>query len=235
MRSLDIPSGATAEDPFGAIGTAPTNKPGAKSYPLLPDVAAKEMVDRLYDAQQRKKSAEATEKEIKAELGALAKRYWFRYCRGKAEDPPSSIEVKSENNRTTKVSIKNKYPSLPVGAPAAAELQAVFGGEVRMMSFMDVQTILAIKTDKIPQENIGAIGQIIVKLFNANAEELDDMLAVMSEFHPEGPGCPDAISRTSTYKPKDNFHAVRHRDLSTTQNRELEAVFPCEVAVGAVK
>lgn len=235
MRSLDLEAGSQAVDPFGDIGSVPTNaKKGAKVYPILPDESTKEMVDRLYDAQQRKKSAAATETQIKSELGPMAKAYWFRHCRGKVSGHPSSIEVKSET-RSTKVTMKNAYPTVEAGSSTATSIQEILGGPQAMNEFMAVKTVLKIDASKIPAENAGAIGRILARVFNANTEELGDILDVVESFQVEGPGCPDAIVRTSIIEPREHFHSVRHRDLSATQSRQLEAVFPCQVSVGAVK
>ena len=237
-RMIDLgPEAIASVDPFGAIGTKPTNgKASAKTYPLLPDRDAGGLVDSLYDAQQRKKSAEASEKAIKLDLGLRARIFHRGISSGKAGEPPSSIEVKSESGRACKVSLKNFYPKVNADdQDKIGGLLSVFGDEETLFNFMRRRTDLKISIDKIPDDRMGGIAKILVKIFSASTEELNEMHDVLEMFTPQGPGCLDAIDRSTILVPNEGFHAIRHRELSMSQNTQLDDVLPCTVSVGQVK
>ena len=226
-----------AGDPFAAIGSVPTNKAtSTEKYPLLNDPKGGELVTDLYDAQQRKRSAESTEKACKSELGVMCKNFLMRYWRGKSGDPPSSIEVRSEESgRACKVSIKDSYPKVSMTDMArVGEIARAFGGEAVMMRFLRAKTELKISVDKIPEDRIQSIGSIIVKVFSANADELEMMSMILNQVDTTG-GCSDAIERSTVLVPNEGFHTTRHRDLSLAENQAVDAVFPCTVSVGQVK
>jgi hypothetical protein len=73
------------------------------------------------------------------------------------------------------------------------------------------------------------------RMIDLGPEELHEMHDVLEMFTPQGPGCLDAIDRSTILVPNEGFHAIRHRELSMSQNTQLDDVLPCTVSVGQVK
>lgn len=216
-------------DPFASIEAPKKAKSKGKVYPTIDDV---EEVDVLYDAQQRKKSAEAIEIVTKKSLSDMAKQFWYGYCHGKQGDLPSSVEIRSSTGKSTKVSMKSVYPKIPINE--VGRITEVIG-EQRVNDLMRSKTTIKIDADKIPDDRMATIANILVRVFSASTEELEEMMAVLECFEPKGPGCMDALERTTYVTPVEEFHILRHCRLTEEMNRRMEEISPCQVSVGSVK
>lgn len=180
-----------------------------KAYPVLPLTESQaRLVDQSVILDQRIAAAKGEMEEIDRTLKGKAIAQFFKAHYGHA-DVPSTMIVQGQQHRG-KITFKNAYPLIdPEDETRIMELELVTG--------MSKSELL---TDKWEVKVDGS------KVPSHKAEEFCQDLAKLCARY----NCSDALSLKHGLVATDNFHQIRHIQLTPDANLEVQKAMPMQLA-----
>jgi hypothetical protein len=186
---------------LGALAAKPASS--ATQYPVLADPTgdiAKLSADILAETAELE-GLEGSLDAKKGELRRLAAGQYFPLLHGRGEIP-SSLAARTVDGREVLVTFQNRYKAM---ADESAFTSII--GPALAARFLRQKLTFKVDCDKLPADKLETVYHDLVALFTRH-------------------GCVEALSATQGIVPTDDFHTLRHSQLTPEQNATLDLACP---------